>query len=333
MDMSTSYLGLKLKNPLVPSASPLSRDLSTLKQLEDAGASAVVLYSLFEEEITLQNKLLNEHLLQGTESFAEALSYFPEAGAYRTGPEEYLEHVRQAKEALDIPLIGSLNGVSTGGWIEYAKQIEQAGADALELNVYYLPTNPNTSGSDIEKMYVDLVRTVGESIDIPMAVKLNPFFSSIPFTVTQLAENGAAGAVLFNRFYQPDIDIENLEVIPNLVLSDSSELRLPLRWISILYGRVDLDLALTSGVHTAEDALKGVMAGASVTMMTSELLQHGVRRLGQVLTEMSHWMSDKEYSSIDQMKGSMSQVNTAEPAAFERANYMRVLGSYSPAYN
>ncbi|MFP3853367.1 MAG: dihydroorotate dehydrogenase-like protein [Anaerolineales bacterium] len=331
--MSTSYLGLKLKNPLVPSASPLSRDLSTLKQLEDAGASAVVLYSLFEEEITLQNELLNEHLMQGTESFAEALSYFPEAGAYRTGPEEYLEHVHQAKEALDIPLIGSLNGISTGGWIEYAKQIEQAGADALELNVYYLTTEPNVSGSDTEDMYVELVRDVGDSIDIPMAVKLNPFFSSIPFTVRQLAESGAAGAVLFNRFYQPDIDIENLEVVPNLVLSDSSELRLPLRWISILYGRVDLDLALTTGVHTAEDALKGVMAGASVTMMTSELLQHGVRRLGQILTEMNLWMSEKEYSSIDQMKGSMSQLNTAEPAAFERANYMRVLGSYSPAYN
>lgn len=320
MDMSTSYLGLKLKNPLVPSASPLSRDLSTLKQLEDAGASAVVLYSLFEEEITLQNELLNEHLMQGTESFAEALSYFPEAGAYRTGPEEYLEHVHQAKEALDIPLIGSLNGISTGGWIEYAKQIEQAGADALELNVYYLTTEPNVSGSDTEDMYVELVRDVGDSIDIPMAVKLNPFFSSIPFTVRQLAESGAAGAVLFNRFYQPDIDIENLEVVPNLVLSDSSELRLPLRWISILYGRVDLDLALTTGVHTAEDALKGVMAGASVTMMTSELLQHGVRRLGQILTEMNLWMSEKEYSSIDQMKGSMSQLNTAEPAAFERAD-------------
>ena len=333
MDMSTSYLGLKLKNPLVPSASPLSRDLSTLKQLEDAGAAAVVLYSLFEEEITLKNELLNEHLTQGTESFAEALSYFPEAGAYRTGPDAYLEHIRQSKEALAIPLIASLNGVSTGGWIKYAEQIEQAGADALELNVYYLATDPATSGQDVENMYSQLVRDVSSSVDIPVAVKLNPFFSSIPFAVNQMAEAGAAGAVLFNRFYQPDIDIENLEVTPNLVLSDSSELRLPLRWISILYGRVDLDLALTTGVHSGEDAIKGIMAGASVTMMTSELLANGVRRLGQILTEMSLWMSEREYKSIEQMRGSMSQIKTAEPAAFERANYMRVLGSYSPAHN
>jgi dihydroorotate dehydrogenase (fumarate) len=333
MDMSTSFLGLKLKNPLVPSASPLSRDLSTLKQLEDSGAAAVVLYSLFEEEITLRNKLLNEHLTQGTESFAEALSYFPEAGAYRTGPDSYLEHVRRAKEALSIPLIASLNGVSTGGWIRYAKQIEEAGADALELNVYYLSTDSEISGGEIEQMYTELVSDVTGSIDIPVAVKLNPFFSSIPHAVQQMGAAGAAGAVLFNRFYQPDIDIENLEVTPNLVLSDSSELRLPLRWISILYGRVDVDLALTTGVHTGEDAIKGIMAGAAVTMMASELLQNGVRRLGQILTEMSMWMTEKEYESIQQMRGSMSQVKTAEPAAFERANYMRVLGSYSPAHN
>lgn len=333
MDMSTSYLGMKLKNPLVPSASPLSRDLSTLKQLEDAGAAAVVLYSLFEEEITLKNELLNEHLTQGTESFAEALSYFPEAGAYRTGPDAYLEHIRQAKESLNIPLIASLNGVSSGGWIRYAKQIEQAGADALELNVYFLATDPRTSGQEVENMYTQLVRDVSESVDMPVAVKLNPFFSSIPYAVSQMAAAGAAGAVLFNRFYQPDIDVENLEVTPNLVLSDSDELRLPLRWISILYGRVDLDLALTTGVHSGEDAIKGIMAGAAVTMMTSELLVNGVRRLGQILTEMSLWMSEKEYSSVEQMRGSMSQVKTAEPAAFERANYMRVLGSYSPAHN
>lgn len=332
MDLSTDYLGLQLKNPLVPSSSPLSRDVSSLKQLEDAGAAAVVMHSLFEEEITLESELLDEQLERGAESFPEALSYFPEAGAYRTGPEDYLETLRSAKEALGIPVIGSLNGTSTGGWIRYATEIEEAGADALEINVYYLPTNPSTSGAEIEERYFKLVEDLLDEVSIPMAVKLNPFFSSIPHVVDRLGEVGAAGAVLFNRFYQPDFDIESLEVVPHLVLSDSDELRLPLRWIAILYGRVDIDLALTTGVHSVEDAIKGIMAGAKVTMMTSELLERGTRRLGEILTEMRLWMEENEYGSIAQMRGSLSQENTAEPATFERANYMKVLGSYSPAH-
>lgn len=328
MDLSTTYLGLDLKNPLVPSASPLSRDIGSLRQLEDAGASAVVMYSLFEEEVRLESEMLNEYLTQGTESYAEALSYFPEAGAYRNGGEQYLDHIRQAKAALDIPVIGSLNGTSAGGWVRYAREIEQAGADALELNMYYLPTDPDVSGLEVESSYAQLLRAVAGSVEIPVAVKLSPFFSSIPHIVKQMGEAGAQGAVLFNRFYQPDLDIETLEIVPDLVLSDRDELRLPLRWIAILYGRVPIDLALTTGVHTAEDAIKGVMAGAAVTMMASELLQRGPRRLGEIEAEMRRWMEDMEYESIRQMRGSLSQINSAEPSAFERANYMRVLASY-----
>ncbi|MGA9532979.1 MAG: dihydroorotate dehydrogenase-like protein, partial [Anaerolineales bacterium] len=293
-----------------------------------AGASAVVMYSLFEEEVRLESENLNEYLTQGTGFYAEAMSYFPEAGAYRNGGEQYLEHIRQAKESLDIPVIASLNGVSTGGWLRYARQITEAGADALELNMYYLPTDPDVVGSEVESGYLELLREVVGSVDIPIAVKLSPFFSSIPNFVKQVGEAGAQGAVLFNRFYQPDLDIEKLEVVPDLVLSDRSELRLPLRWIAILYGRVPLDLALTTGVHTAEDAIKGVMAGAAVTMMASELLQRGVRRLTEIEAEMSRWMDEMEYESIRQMRGSLSQINSGEPAAFERANYMRVLASY-----
>lgn len=332
MDLSTSYLGLNLKNPLVPSSSPLSRDLGTLRALEDAGAAAVVMHSLFEEEITLENKLLDEHLTQGSESFAEALSYFPETGAYRATPEHYLETLGAAKEALDIPVIGSLNGISIGGWTRYAQEIEQAGADALELNVYNVPTDPSVPCSDVEGMYLELVDSLVGQLRIPLTVKLSPFFSSLPNFINQLSDHGAAGAVLFNRFYQPDLDIEKLEVVPRLTLSEAGELLLPLRWIAILFGRVDVDLALTTGVHTAEDALKGVMAGASVTMLASELLEQGPARLGGILTEMREWMEEHEYESAKQMHGSLSQINTAEPAAFERANYMKVLGSYSPAH-
>jgi dihydroorotate dehydrogenase (fumarate) len=328
MDLSTSYLGLELKNPLVPSASPLSRDIGKLRELEDAGASAVVMYSLFEEEVRLESEMLNEYLTQGTEYYAEALSYFPEAGEYRDGGEQYLDHIRRAKEALDIPVIASLNGVSAGGWVRYARQIGQAGADALELNMYYLQTDPDVAGEEVESHYLDLLREVTGSIDIPVAVKLSPFFSSIPNMIKQMGEAGAQGAVLFNRFYQPDLDIESLEVVPDLVLSGRDELRLPLRWIAILYGRVPVDLALTTGVHTAEDAIKGVMAGAAVTMMASELLQRGVQRVADIEAEITRWMEEMEYASIRQMRGSLSQINSGEPAAFERANYMRVLASY-----
>lgn len=332
MDLSTTYLGLKLKNPLVPSSSPLTRSLDSLRQMEDAGASAVVLYSLFEEQINQESHTLDHYLSQGTNSFAEALSYFPEATEYQSGPDGYMEHIRMAKAALDIPVIASLNGVSTGGWIRYAKEVEQAGADALELNVYYLPTDPSLSGVEVEQIYFDVLRDVKSAVSIPIAMKLSPYFSSMANMAYRLANAGANGLVLFNRFYQPDLDLDNLTVVPNLKLSSSIELRLPLRWIAILYGRIPCDLALTTGVHTVTDVVKGVAAGASVTMVASELLQNGINRLQVLRTGMEAWLVDHEYESLDQLRGSLSQINCAEPAAFERANYMRVLSSYAPDY-
>lgn len=328
MDLSTTYLGLDLKNPLVPSSSPLTRSIDSLRQMEDAGAAGVVLYSLFEEQITLESEMLNHYLTQGIESFPEALDYFPEAPEYETGPESYLKHIQRAKEVLDMPVIGSLNGVSTGGWVNYAREIEQAGADALELNVYYLPTDISLGSAEVEQIYLDILQDVKAAVDIPVAMKLSPYFSAIANMTRRLANAGADGLVLFNRFYQPDLDPENLEIYPHLVLSDSNELRLPMRWIAILYGRVDADLALTTGVHSVEDVVKSIMAGASVTMMASELLQKGVGRLGELLTELENWLVEYEYESVEQMKGSLSQLNCSEPAAFERANYMRVLSSY-----
>jgi len=332
MDLSTNYLGLKLKNPLVPSSNPLSRKLSGLRQMEDAGASAIVLHSLFEEQITMESHTLNNYLTQGVESFSEALSYFPEASAYASGPQEYAENIQKAKASLEIPIIASLNGVSTGGWVKYAKNVEEAGADALELNVYYLPTDPSLSGSEVEKIYVDILKDVKQAVDIPIAMKLSPYFSSLANLAQELTGAGANSLVLFNRFYQPDLDIENLEVVPHLVLSTSAELRLPLRWIAILYGRVETDLALTTGVHNVEDVLKGLMAGSAVTMMASELLRNGIGRIGEILVDMERWLDEYEYESIAQLQGSLSQINCSEPAAFERANYMRVLSSFAPDY-
>jgi dihydroorotate dehydrogenase (fumarate) len=328
VDLSTTYLGLQLKNPVVASASPISKKLDGIRRLEDAGAGAVVMYSLFEEQIVHESLALDHFLNRGTESYAESITYFPDLGHYNVGPEEYLKLIAQAKRAVNIPVIGSLNGVSTGGWIEYAKRIEQAGADALELNVYYIPTDPNLSSQDLEQSYVDLVKDVRSQLHIPLAVKLSPFFTALPHLAGRLASAGANGLVLFNRFIQPDLDIETLEVTPNLVLSNSNELRLPLRWVAILYGRVETDLALTSGVHTAQDVLKAVMAGASVTMLASALLMSGVRRIGEILSDIQAWMETYEYQSIQQMKGSMSQRAVAEPAAFERANYMKALSSF-----
>lgn len=332
MDLTTTYLGLNLKNPLVPSSSPLSRNLGSLKRMEDCGASAIVLYSLFEEQITLESHTLNNYLTQGVESFPEALTYFPEAAEYETGPAEYLEHIQKAKNSLDIPIIASLNGVSTGGWVKYARDIQEAGADALELNIYYMPTDHNLNGNEVEQIYLDVLRDVKEAVSLPVAMKLSPYFSALANIAQQMDEGGADGLVLFNRFYQPDLDIENLEVVPHLVLSTSSELRLPLRWIAILYGRIEADLALTSGIHTAEDVLKALMAGASVTMMASELLRNGIDRLGEILVDLERWLVEYEYESVNQMQGSLSQINCAEPAAFERANYMRVLSSFAPDY-
>ncbi len=332
MDLATTYLGLKLKNPLVPSSSPISRKLSGLRQMEDNGAAAIVLYSLFEEQITLESQTLNNYLTQGVESYPEALSYFPEATVYETGPDEYTEHIQRAKSALDIPIIASLNGVSTGGWVKYARNVEEAGADALELNIYYLPTDPNLSGAEVEGIYVDILTDVKKAVTIPVAMKLSPYFSSLANLAQQLTAAGAGGLVLFNRFYQPDLDIENLEVVPHLLLSTSAELRLPLRWIAILYGRVTADLALTTGIHTVEDMLKGLMAGAAVTMMASELLRNGIDRMSEILTDLERWLAEYEYESIAQLQGSLSQINCSEPAAFERANYMRVLSSFAPDY-
>lgn len=333
IDLATSYLGLKLKNPIVPSSSPLSRHISTLRRIEDAGAGAVVLYSLFEEEINAESKTLNEYLSQGTEIYAESINFFPEAPAYHhVGPDAYLEHIQQAKTALDIPVIASLNGVSTGGWIEYARKIEEAGADALELNIYFIPTQTALDGQEVEQIYLDVLRDVKAHVSIPVAMKLSPYFSSLANMAQRLTTAGADGLVFFNRFYQPDLDLENLEVVPNLVLSSSTELRLPLRWIAILHGRVNADLALTTGVHTATDVLKGLAAGASVTMMASELLQNGIGRIGEILAETAFWLVENEYESLDELRGSLSQANVAAPAAFERANYLEVVSSYGPGY-
>ena len=275
MDLTTTYMGIDLKNPIVPSASPLSEDLNNIRRLEDAGASAVVMYSLFEEQITLESHQLDHYLSYGVEGFAEALSYFPEMETYKVGPDDYLNRIRAAKEATDIPIIGSINGVSTGGWIEYARNIEEAGADALELNVYYIPTDLNMTGVEVEQMYLDILRDVKRTVSFPVAIKLSPFFSATANMAHRLAEAGADALVLFNRFYQPDFDLENLEVLSRLVLSSSYELTLPLRWVAILHGRVPVDFAITSGVHTVEEVLKALMAGAKITMMASELLKNG----------------------------------------------------------
>ena len=328
MDLSTNYLGLKLKNPLVPSASPLSHSVDSMKRLEDAGAAAIVMYSLFEEQIAHETAELNHYLSYGTESFAEALTYFPEVGEYNAGPEEYVELVHRAKTSLSIPVIGSLNGISTGGWISYAKKIEEAGADGIELNVYYIPTDPLLTSQDVEDRYVEILLAVKRTVNIPVAMKLSPYFSSFASMATRLDTAGANGLVLFNRFYQPDIDLETLEVKPNVILSSPQALRLPLRWIAILRGRVKAGLAATSGIHTAQDVIKMLMAGADVTMMCSALLKNGPNHLSRVLAELDQWMLEHEYVSINQMKGSMSQKSVADPAAFERANYMRALNTY-----
>jgi dihydroorotate dehydrogenase (fumarate) len=332
IDLTTTYLGLPLSNPLVSSASPLAKSLDNLKRLEDAGAGAVVLHSLFEEQINAESHELDYFLSQGTESYAEALSYFPDLSTFRLAPDEYLEHIRRAKRALAIPVIGSLNGVSTGGWVKYARRIEQAGADALELNMYFVTTDPDLSGEAVEDMYARLLVDIRREVSIPVAVKLSPFFSSLPNMARRLVDAGADGLVLFNRFYQPDIDLESLEVVPRPQLSTPAApqaLRLPLRWIAILYGRLETDLALTGGVHSAEDVLKGLMAGAAVTMMASELLARGIDRVAAIKADLLRWMEDHEYQSVAQMRGSLSQRACPHPAAFERAHYVRAVSNYA----
>ena len=328
VDLHTSYLGLQLKNPIVAASSPLTQKPETARELELAGVSAIIMHSLFEEQVIQESLKLNRDLERGAEQFAEALNYLPTYGQYSIGPERYIETLGKIKSAVSVPVFGSLNGLSAGGWVEYANRIEQAGADGLELNIYYLPTDVNLTSTELEDQYIHLVDDIRQRVSIPLAVKLSPFFTSFPNFASRLARTGVNGLVLFNRFYQPDFDLEALEVVPNLILSDSDELRLPLRWIAMLYGRIAIDLALTGGVHNGQDVLKAMMAGACVTNITSEFLQRGPQRVTEILAEMTFWMEEHEYESIQQMKGSLSQKSVSNPAAFERVNYMKVLSSY-----
>jgi dihydroorotate dehydrogenase (fumarate) len=330
MDLSTTYLGLRLRTPLVPSASPLSEDLGTIRRLEDMGASAIVLGSLFEEQLRQERFELHHHLTHGTHSFAESLTYFPEPDTFHVGPEAYLDHICKAKAAVDIPIIASLNGASPGGWTEYARLIQQAGADAVELNIYYIPTDMDQPAEVVEGTYLEILKAVKSVVTIPVAVKLSPFFSNLANMARRLDHAGADGLVLFNRFYQPDIDLNTLEVRPNLLLSTPQALRLPLRWIAILYRRIRADLAATSGIHQAEDVLKMLLVGARVTMLCSVLLQKGIGHMRHIERGVVEWMEEHEYESVAQMQGSMSQIHCADPSAFERAQYMRALQGYRP---
>ena len=328
MNLTTRYLGLKLRTPLVPSASPLSQSLDNIKRMEDAGASAVVFHSLFEEQLRRERHELHHYLSQGTESHAEALTYFPEPAEFKVGPEAYVEHIAKAKAAVSIPLIGSLNGTTFGGWMTYARQIQEAGADALEVNIYSVPSDPDRSAEDIEQSYLTIVASLKAQLKIPVAVKISPFFTNLAQFARRLDQHGADALVLFNRFYQPDIDLETLEISPNVLLSTPMAMRLPMRWIAILHGRIGANLAATSGIHRATDALKMLMAGADVTMLCSVLLRRGIDHIKVIEREMREWMEEHEYQSVEQLKGSMSQKNCPDPSAFERAQYMRALSTY-----
>jgi dihydroorotate dehydrogenase (fumarate) len=329
IDLSTTYLGLKLKNPLVASSSPMCADVDNVRRMEDAGAAAVVLHSLFEEAIEQESEELDRFIDAGSEISAESVTHFPELTHRVMGPDTYLAHIVKCKQAVRIPVIASLNGTTRGGWLSYAKQMEQAGADALELNIYLIAVDPDTPADQVERRYIDLVKAVKAEVRIPVAVKLGPYFSSMANMARQLDAAGADALVLFNRFYQPDYDLESLEVVPNLILSNSHELLLRLHWIAVIYGTVKADLALTGGVHSAADVVKAMMAGAKVAMMTSALLKRGISYLDTVSTELLIWMGEHEYDSIKQMQGSMSRNAVPQPGAFERANYMKVLSSYA----
>jgi dihydroorotate dehydrogenase (fumarate) len=328
MDLSTNYLGLKLRTPLVVSASPLSENIDDIKRMEDAGASAVVLYSVFEEQLRQDRLELHHRLEQGTHSTPEAMTYFPEPGEFRLGPEEYLRHIWRAKEATKFPVIASLNCSSVGGWTDYARQIQRAGADALELNIYHIPTDMDVPGEVLEESYLNILRAVRAEVKIPIAVKLSPFFSNFANMAKRFDEAGANGIVLFNRFYQPDIDLEDLEVKPNILLSTPMAMRLPLRWIAILHGKIKANLAATSGLHRASDVLKMLLVGADVTMLCSTLIRHGFPQIAAIESDLKAWLEEHDYESVAQIKGSLSQKNCAEPAAFERAQYMKALVSY-----
>ena len=329
MDLSTRYLGLNLRSPLVPSASPLSDEVDGIKRMEDSGAAAVVLHSLFEEQLTLEQESLQHHLTFGTDSFPEALTFFPMPQEFRSGPDEYLNHIRKAKESVKIPIIASLNGSSIGGWIEHAKKIQQAGADALELNVYFIPTDMDRDCIEIEQIYLDIVQAVKAAVSIPIALKMSPFFSNLANVAKRLEDTGVNGLVLFNRFYQPDVDLETMEVRPNINLSTPQALRLPMRWIAILYGKIKADMAATSGIHTAEDVIKMLAVGADVTMLCSVLLQKGIGQIRNIETEVCEWMEEHDYQDLRQLQGSMSQKYCSDPAAFERAQYMKAIISYN----
>ncbi len=329
MDLTTKYLGLTLRTPLVPSASPLSQDLDNIKRMEEVGASAVVLYSLFEEQLTQERFELHHHLTYGSESYAEALNYFPEPESFNLGPDEYLNHIYKAKETVGIPIIASLNGNSLGGWTDYATKMQQAGADALELNIYHIPTHFDLTSAEVEQSYLDILKAVKSSVKIPVALKLSPFFSNFAYMAKRFDEAGADALVLFNRFYQPDIDLDLLEVRSNVILSQSDSLRLPLRWIAILYGRIKASLAATTGIHTAHDVLKMLMAGANVTMLCSTLLKQGIDHIYTMEQDLRQWLEEHEYESVQQLQGSMSQQYCPDPAAFERAHYVRAIQSYN----
>jgi len=330
LDLSTRYLGLQFRTPLVASASPLSQELASIRQLEDAGASAVVLYSLFEEQLRQESLELDFYLSAGSESFAESLSYFPQPSEFHLGPDEYLDHIRKAKAAVQIPIVASLNGTSVGGWIQYATQIEEAGADALECNVYWIVTDPDMTSAEVEQHYLDIVEAVKTAVHIPVAIKLSPFFSNFANMAKRIDAAGADGLVLFNRFYQPDIDLESLEVTPNVLLSTPQAMRLPLTWIGILHGKVKASLAATSGIHGAEDVIKLLLVGSDVTMLCSTLLRNGINHLRSIEQGVRQWMEAHEYESVQQLKGSMSQQRCADPSAFERAQYMRAVKGGQP---
>jgi dihydroorotate dehydrogenase (fumarate) len=327
IDLSTTYLGLRLRTPLVASASPLSQEIDGIRRLEDAGASAVVLYSLFEEQLRQESFELDHHMTAGTDSFAEAASFFPQPVEFRLGPEGYLKHIQRAKKAVSVPIIASLNGTTVGGWTEYAKQIEQAGANALECNIYSIPTDPELASSTVEQQYLDILKAVKSVVTIPVAVKISPYFSNMANMAKRLDQAGANGLVLFNRFYQPDINLDELEIQPNVLLSTPHALRLPLTWIGILYGRIQANLAATSGVHGPEDVIKLLMVGADVTMLCSALLRNGISHLRFIEQGLLAWMEKHEYESVQQMKGSMSQIRCPNPSAFERAQYMKAVKS------
>ncbi len=331
VDISTTYLGLKLRSPLVVgAAAPLAEDIDNIKRIEDVGASAVVLHSLFEEQLLEERYALYHHLTHGTESYPEAISYFPKQEIFNVGSEAYLNHIRRAKEMVDIPIIASLNSSTVGSWGDYARKVEQAGADGLELNIYYVPTDISMTGEQVEQTYIDIVRTVTSTVNLPVAVKLSPFFSNMANMAKRLSDAGASGLVLFNRFYQPDINLETLEIEPNLLLSTSREMRLPMRWIAILYGTIPVDFAATSGIRTAHDVIKMMMVGANVTMLVSVLLSHGIEQLRKIEKDIVEWLEVKEYDSIAQLQGSLSQINCPNPSVFERVQYLKALQTYQP---